>query len=201
MRHAGLTARSAFHGLVFDTPGEGVTARDRHELAMVRITTSTTRTATLARRLKDEVGVDLPIGPRRESGDDVALIGIGPQAWLATTEHHHDEFAASLQAVIGDEGSVTDQAGAYGVLRLSGPKVRNALAKLIGVDLHERAFAVDAAASTMAAHIPVVLWRLADPAGGGCFEVAVQRSYAVSFWEALTASAAEYGFRFGPGAP
>jgi len=90
--------------------------------------------------------------------------------------------------------SVSDQSSGYALLRLTGPKLRDALAKMLPIDLHERAFATGDVASTLASHVGVTLWRLEDGADGSpVFEIAMFRSLAGSFWHALTSSAAEFG--------
>jgi sarcosine oxidase subunit gamma len=90
--------------------------------------------------------------------------------------------------------AIADQSDGQAVLRVSGQKVREALCKLVPIDLHPRAFGVGDVAVTVAAHIGVTLWRLPDELNGhAAFEIAVYRSLAGSFWAALSASAAEFG--------
>jgi methylglutamate dehydrogenase subunit D len=60
----------------------------------------------------------------------------------------------------------------------------------LAIDLHPRAFATDFAAATSVAHIAVLLWQVDDRP---TYEFAVPRSYALSFWHWLHASAGEYG--------
>jgi methylglutamate dehydrogenase subunit D len=72
--------------------------------------------------------------------------------------------------------------------------VRDALAKIIPLDVHPAAFRPGDVASTVASHMGVTLWRLEDAAHGSpVFEFAVFRSLAGSFWHALSLSAAEFG--------
>jgi sarcosine oxidase subunit gamma len=105
-----------------------------------------------------------------------------------------NEFAASLQEEIGSLAAVSDQSDGYAVLRLTGPMLRNALAKIVPIDLHSRAFKPGDVASTVASHMGVTLWRLPDgPDGSTVVEIAVFRSLAGSFWHALSLSAAEFG--------
>jgi sarcosine oxidase subunit gamma len=81
------------------------------------------------------------------------------------------------------------------VLRLTGQRVRDVLAKLVALDLHARVFVPGSAASTIASHIPLTLWRLDDdPRGSSAFELAVPRSYGKDFWHLVSESAAEFGF-------
>jgi sarcosine oxidase subunit gamma len=61
------------------------------------------------------------------------------------------------------------------------------------IDLHPSAFATGFAAATNVAHIGIVLWQLDDRP---TYEFAVPRSYALSFWHWLEASATAYGLEF-----
>jgi methylglutamate dehydrogenase subunit D len=89
--------------------------------------------------------------------------------------------------------TVSDQIGSYVVLRLTGPGVTDVLAKFVALDLHPRVFVPGSAASTIASHIPLTLWRLEDsPDGLPVFELIVPRSYAESFRYTLTESGAAW---------
>ena len=79
------------------------------------------------------------------------------------------------------------------LLRVTGPHVRDALAKGVAVDLHPGAFKTDDAAVTLVSHIAVQLWQIDDRP---TYEFAVARSLAQSFWHWLEASAAQYGLEF-----
>ena len=119
----------------------------------------TGRRAALAQRVREHFAIELPRGPRRHAAGAVAFAGIAPQAWLATSEAG-EGFAASLTETIGELAAVADQSSGYALLRLTGPKVRDALAKLVPIDLHERSFAPDDVAVTLAAQVGITLWRL-----------------------------------------
>jgi methylglutamate dehydrogenase subunit D len=196
-----LESRSAFASLSFESaPGRGVHATDRSGVAVVKLLARKGRVAELRQRVQAEYGVELPQGPRRAAGRRAAFVGIGVDAWLALGGSGAAEFATDVQAALGATASVSDQGGAYGLLRLSGPRVADTLAKMLPIDLHPRVFDIGFAASTAASHIAVCLWRLEDDADAlPVFEIAVARSFAASFWHALTESAAEFGFALSPG--
>lgn len=77
----------------------------------------------------------------------------------------------------------TDLTGARCILELAGPRAREALATLLPIDLHPRAFPDGAAAATQAAHVPVLVWRQ-----GEAFRIACYRSYGLALAEALIAA-------------
>lgn len=139
--------------------------------------------------------MELPAEPRRVPAGTTAFVGVGPGVWLVTREGEATgAFAETLARDVGDIAAVSDQTDGVAVLRISGPGVRSALCKVLSVDLHPRAFGVGDAAVTTGAHIGVTVWRLEDEsADSSVFELAVPRSMAESFWEALFAAAAEFG--------
>ena len=189
-----LVPHSPFESLLPAAAGSGVTASDRDGLGLATVLVRNGQTAALAARVKESFGIDLPHGPRRVVKSGVAFAGIGPGAWLATSENGGDAFAASLKDAIGDHAAVIDQSDGYAVLRVTGPKVRETLAKGVQLDLHARAFQIGDVAVTSVYHVGATLWRLDDGADGlPVFEIVVFRSLAESFWHWLSESSAEFG--------
>ena len=86
--------------------------------------------------------------------------------------------------------SVFDLTDSRVVLEVSGPRIRDALAKLLPIDLHPAAFRPGDVAVTVASHIGVTVWQIDDAPR---YRLAVARSYSGSFWRSLVAAAAEYG--------
>jgi heterotetrameric sarcosine oxidase gamma subunit len=196
MTNDALTPIAPFTGLGFSAAdGDGVVVTDRDGLGLATVLVHRSRVAALTARIRERFGIDLPHGPYRSAADGLAFAGISPEAWLATNEAGSTGFAARLNEALGDLAAIADQSSGYAVLRLTGPKLRETLAKILPLDLHPRAFGPGAVASTVASHVGATLWRLGDAADGSpVFEIAVFRSLAGSFWHALTVSAAEFGF-------
>jgi heterotetrameric sarcosine oxidase gamma subunit len=190
-----LTPCSPFAGLpVALTSGHGLIVSDRDGLGLATILVKKGKRAALERHIHEHFRLELPQGPRRTAAGNVALAGTGPGAWLATHERGGNAFAASLTKAIGDLAAVSDQSDGYAVLRLSGLRVRDTLAKLVPIDVHPCVFKVGDVATTVAAHIGATLWRLEDgPDGSPVFEISIFRSFAGSFWHMLSDSAAEFG--------
>jgi len=196
MTDSTLAARAPFAELAISAAaGRGVRVADRDGLGVASVLLRKGQIAALSERVRQRYGMELPHGPQRRVAGDVAFAGVGPEAWLATCETGAHAFAPALKEALGEAASVADQSSGYAILRLTGPKLRETLAKFLPIDLHPRAFERGAVASTTAAHVGATLWRLHDAADGSpIFEIAVFRSLAGSFWHTLSTSAAEFGF-------
>jgi methylglutamate dehydrogenase subunit D len=132
------------------------------------------------------LGLDAPRGPRSASGA-VTLLGTGPGTWMAVTDHAAPDWADELALKLKGVASVSDQSGGYVIFGISGPEARSTLQKGVFIDLDESAFGPGSVATTVVAHIGIILWQ-ADSAPS--FEVALFRSFSHSFREWLDAAAA-----------
>jgi methylglutamate dehydrogenase subunit D len=169
--------------------GVNVTARER--LGVASIVARRTAEAALSALVRERYGLDLPMVPRAAHSASHTVVWAGPGQWLLITERKEDFSALSSLA------AVSEQSDARAALRLTGPNVRDMLAKGCMIDLHPAAFPPGAAAMTSIAHIGVHLWRVDEPSrdGDAAFDILVARSMAASFWSWAKASAAEYGFK------
>lgn len=175
--------------------GGGVIATERDGIGIARIAARRGQAAALRELWRAQFGVEPPNAPRRMGRGDVAIAGIAPDVWLATDESSGNDFAASVQSLLGGCAAVTDQSDAYAILRLAGPEVRATLAKLVPIDIHERSFKVGDVAQTLCGYVNVTLWRLEEgPQRGPVFEVWIGRSLAGSVHQAIAHGAARFGF-------
>jgi sarcosine oxidase subunit gamma len=167
----------------------GVRVTRRETLGIATVIARKDAGEMLARRVNGLFGVQLPQGPQHAFARGSSFIGVGRGVWLATSEAQGSDFTTLLRESIGDLASISDQTDAYALVRVSGPKVRAVLGKLIPVDVHPRTFGIGAAAVTIAAHIGVTFWRLEDEGEDvPVFDLAVPRSMAGSFWQMLMES-------------
>ena len=172
----------------------GVTVSEVGGAGLATVTARKGRCAALFDAARSAFGVELPATPRRVEGRELAFIWSGPDQWLACKLPAPAEGMEALLATpFAGLASVVDQSHARTLLRVTGPQVRDALAKGVPIDLHPRAFKAGDAAATLVSHIPVHLWQIDDQP---TYEFAVARSLAQSFWHWLEASAAEYGLEF-----
>jgi len=183
----GMTARSAFAGIDVANVGRGLAATEREGLSIASLSVRRGQRAALQERMAAHIGIALPEGARRVTVGAVAAAGTGPGSWLLICGNGGNAWIAALRSAVGDTASLVDQSDAYGVLSLTGPALRETLAKLVPLDLHPRAFRVGDVAATLVAHIGVSLWRIEDGADGQpTFELAVARSLAASLWHELS---------------
>lgn len=190
-----LVPISPFAGLPkVRTPGGGVSVSTYDNLGIASVLAKKNKETELAERVQQRYGIRLPQTPAYSDARGIAFIATGPQCWLATAEAGGYAFSTSLRHAAGDLASISDQSDGYVVLRLAGAKVRETLSKLVPIDVHPRAFPVGMAVVTVAAHIGVTMWRVADEVGAtSAFELALYRSMVGSFWHVLWESAAEFG--------
>lgn len=134
------------------------------------------------------LGADMPDGPQATLACARAVLGTGPAAWLILAEAAAPDFAETLGHALAGLASVADQSSAYVVQRISGPSARKLLQRGAALDFHPDVFRAGSAATTVIAHIGVILWQVDD-----CptYDIAIARSYAGSFqhWLELTVKA------------
>lgn len=131
-----------------------------------------------AQAIGSALGVTPPDGARLTTNGELALLGVGPDTWLALTHEARPDAAERLSVALKGLASVSDQSSGYVVLRLSGPGARIALQRGAAIDLHDDAFGPGSVAVTMIAHIGVIVWR---PDAAPAYDVALFRSFAGSF--------------------
>jgi methylglutamate dehydrogenase subunit D len=133
------------------------------------------------------IGAALPKGPMRVEGERLALIGTGPNTWLALTERPEPDWSSKLADRLAGLASVSDQSGGYVLFRIAGADARRILQSGAFIDLHPNVFRTGSAATTVIAHIGVIFWQLDD---APTFELATFRSYAFSIRKWLDATVA-----------
>lgn len=197
MLETSLQSRSAFETLLRSTAPAGLPGlmlRERTGLGLATLQVGRGQRAALGDRFRETRGLDLRDGAVVSQAGELSLVAIGPDNWLAVCESGDWRLSRELTRELDGLAAVCDQSSGYGVLRLSGPRVRETLAKGVPIDLDPAAFAPGDAAVTLAAHVSVILWQVDE---APTYDLAVSRSYAGSFAHWLTASAAEFGYSVG----
>jgi heterotetrameric sarcosine oxidase gamma subunit len=192
-----LAPMSALHGLA--VPGRygksdgapGVTIAERTNIGLATAACRKGQDEGLKASVREAYGVDLPLASKIARGTNVSFIGTGPGQWLAMSESLEnqavaDDLIAKLKGLV----SIVDQSDGRAVIRLSGPRARDVLAKGLAIDLDPRVFPEDGAVTSTISHMGVQLWQETPES----YDIALFRSVAESFWRWLTASAAEFGY-------
>ncbi|MDB5657050.1 MAG: sarcosine oxidase gamma subunit [Tardiphaga sp.] len=173
---ADLAPISAFANLPL--AGRGVVAQERHGLSIATVMARRGQRGALAAAVREQFDIALPQGPLCAHSDSLSLLGTGPGRWLAIHSAPQRRFFDGFSRQLEGLASVVDQSGALGVLRLSGPRVVEMLAKGVAIDLDATAFPLGHVAVTQIAHIGVTLWKVDEAPS---FDIAVARSTAGSF--------------------
>jgi len=168
-----------------------LTVVPRENLTMASFAPCAGKRAALSAALHSAYGVELPIEPgRRVEGESIALAWAGPNQWLAMAERADGrDLERELKKALAGLASVVDQSDGRAVVRISGPRARDVLAKGLPIDLHPRTFRPGDVAITHASHIGILFWMLDD---APTYEAAMFRSYAESFSHWLDEAAAEF---------
>ena len=139
------------------------------------------------------LGVDLPATPNTWVPTAAGrAVWLGPDQWLLTsTAHTADELEAAVRAVVRPSGgAATDVSAQRIILRLTGSRVRDVLAKGCAIDLHPRVFGRGRAAQTTVGLAGVILLALSESSDD--FLVLVRSSFAGYLADWLLDAAAEF---------
>ena len=170
----------------------GVVIEERVGLGLATVAARKGQMQALKNAAASVYGVELPDSSRFAKGSDVSFVGYGPGQWLAISERFGSEaLARELSQRLKGVASISDQSGGRTVLRISGPRAREVLAKGLPIDWHPRAFGPGSAATSTISLMGVQLWPIDDVPS---YELAVFRSVSESFWRWFTASAGEFGY-------
>jgi sarcosine oxidase subunit gamma len=184
-----LEARSAFSDFT-GLMSSRLMAHVREDLTLASICAANGKHAALAAAVKDAYGVELPVKAARVEGQEIAFVWNGPEQWLAAAERANGrDLERELKPVLAGLSFVVDQSDARAVIRMSGARARDVLAKGLPIDLHPRVFKPGMVAISHVSQMGVVLWQL-DSAP--TYELAIFRSFAQSFARWLHHAAAEY---------
>jgi methylglutamate dehydrogenase subunit D len=181
---AGLGASEAPAGLVIEP---------RPAMALVAVIACKERIAMALQHAEIALGVALPTTPRCIAAGNLSWIWAGPGQWLAASERISGHvIERDLRRGFAGLASAIDQSDGRSVIRVSGAKAREALAKGVPIDLDQRTFSAGDTALTVAGHINVHLWQIDDTP---TYEFAVFRSFAAAFCNWLLEASTEFGAR------
>jgi heterotetrameric sarcosine oxidase gamma subunit len=183
------------HGLT--TGQAGVALEEVREIELIQVMARRGCWAETVKAAKKLFGVEPPSTPKAVAGKGVTLIWSGPDQFMVLAPNSRAaERKDKLRKAVSGIASLSDQSDGRCLIRISGPRARDALAKFSSLDLHDAAFAAGTAATTSIDHTSVNLWRGADEAAP-VYYVLVFSSFADSLWRTIVDSTLEYGVEVG----
>ena len=142
------------------------------------------------------VGLALPAPRHAEIAGGAMAVWVQPSSWLVIRPRGEEgALAKKLTAAAGDAIAVVDQGHGKAVLRLSGARARDVLAKGCRVDLHPRAFQPGSAATTTIDHITLTVVQVDEMPS---YDLVLPANFAEAFLDWLATSAAEFGYEIRP---
>lgn len=142
---------------------------------------------------KEAYGKPAPAKPQAVEAEGALLIWSGPDQFLVLSARGQGSAMERARLAFAGMASLSEQSDGRSLLRISGPRARDMLAKVCSLDLHPAVFPTGAAAATSIDHTSVNLWRGADSSADGVFYLLVFTTFAESLWHTLLDSGAEYG--------
>lgn len=140
---------------------------------------------------KKVLGAALPTEPLSSvTAADLTVFWIAYDEWMIWTPVDGQlTLIADLKAAIGDtHHALVDISDYYTVIRVSGPRARDLIAKGCHLDLHERSFKQGQGAGTIFAHATIfVTLTEADT-----FDIMIRWSYAQYLWDYFVDGAREW---------
>lgn len=170
----------------------GLKVSPRPGLQIVQVAGRPAQETGLAKAIAVGLHISPPADPNMTNREtELAAIWTGPCRWLFVADHNGpDNLASQLTDLLADKpAAITSLGHARAVLNISGPNVRDVLAKGCGLDFHPTHFAVDHCAQTSISHTAVLI----DCRQTNGFDLYISRSYAVFFTEWLINAGREYG--------
>lgn len=191
----------AIAGRIADDPGDAaVRLGERLLPAAVNLRGDAGDPAFVA-AVREALGVEPPTAPNTvANGDDLALLWLGPDEWLAlrhgATPEAEAQLAAGLRAALGElHAAVTEIGENYVCIHIAGRRAREVIMKGCPLDLHPRVFGgAGHCAQSHLSKTAILLHQLGDDEREGpAFDLYTRRSFADYLWRWLEDAAQEYG--------
>lgn len=177
-----------------DTERAGVTLTDMGSFSLALVMARRGKAADMSAALSAHFSITPPGQGRMVRAGTTRLIWSGPDQMLVLAPSSSSGHSAEdLRRTLAGAASVSDQSDGRCLFKLSGPHVRETLAKLSSLDFSDDAFPVGSTAVTAVEHTAVNLWREPDDAdAASAFCMVVPSSVALCLWQSIIDSGAEY---------
>ncbi|NQU55861.1 MAG: sarcosine oxidase subunit gamma [Rhodospirillales bacterium] len=168
-----------------DAEGDcGVTFCECANLSLIQVAAWPDTLSVVGTKVAQVIGLKEAPGPGRVvSSAKGSLMRTEPLKWLLAGSQGLD----LLCDISAAEGAVLDLSHSRTHLRISGPQAALLLNRHLPLDLREGAFPVGTVASSVLHHTGVTLWRSEQG-----FELLMVRGFALSLWQLLLESGAQF---------
>ena len=121
----------------------GVTIAERTGISLSQVLASRGAEVQLGKRILEVFNIALPLTPRYVGSSAISFVWAGPSQWLALGEQRDGQaFASSLSSSLLGLAATVDQSDGRAIIRVGGPRIRDALAKGLHIDLHPSVFRI-----------------------------------------------------------
>ena len=171
----------------------GLTMAELSDFELVQVMARRGQWSGVAQACAEGYGKSAPAKPQAVSAEGALLIWSGPDQFLVLSRRGEGSAMERARLAFAGMASLSEQSDGRSLLRISGARARDMLAKVCSLDLHPAVFPVGSAAATSIDHTSVNLWRGEDAGGEAVFHLLVFATFAESLWHTLLDSGAEYG--------
>ena len=172
----------------------GLSMSELADFDLVQVMARRGKWSAVAKVGKTAFGVALPEKSLAVAAGGSLLIWSGPDQFLVLSAR--DSAMETARSTFAGMASLSEQSDGRSLIRISGARARDMLAKVCSLDLHPSAFPPGTAAATSIDHTSVNLWRGEDGADSAAvFNLLVFATFAESLWRTLLDSGAEYGIK------
>ena len=173
----------------------GLAMAELGDFELVQVMARRGQWGAVAQACTEAYGKAAPSRPQTVEADGALLVWSGPDQFLilsARTAGGNSAMGTARSAFAGT-ASLSEQSDGRSLVRISGSRARDMLAKVCSLDLHPAVFPVGTAAASSIDHTSVNLWRGKDADSEATFYLLVFATFAESLWHTLLDSGAEYG--------
>ena len=171
--------------------GPGVTLREVRDAGLWQISAWPETMDEVGQKLAEQVGADAALGPLQSvAGAKGTLLRVQPFVWWLTRSD--EATAKQAMEIDAEQGTSLDLSHSRTVIRIEGPRARDLLNRGLPTDLRPESFP-DGGFAGGAIHLVGVNLHHRD----GGYDLYVPRGFAVTLWEFLTETAAQWGYEVG----
>ena len=171
----------------------GLAMAELTDFELVQVMARRGQWGAVAQACTQAYGKAAPAKPQAVEADGALLIWSGPDQFLVLSAREAGAALEKARPAFPGTASLSEQSDGRSLIRISGPRARDMLAKVCSLDLHPAAFPDGAAAASSIDHTSVNLWRGEDAGDEATFHLLVFATFAESLWHTLLDSGAEYG--------